>query len=88
MPENENNLNRRRIITINYCCWSGCWCRRVGSIFTSLKPSEKARAAGAPVTVNPSLCTGMLLTIEWWKTNLGYEKNKNYVDIPEKMMIF
>jgi len=67
MSEKENNLNRRKIITLTSIAAGAI--AGVGTsvpFLASLKPSEKARAAGAPVTVNPSLIQpGMLLTIEW-----------------------
>ena len=96
MSEKENNLNRRKIITITTIA-AGAIAGVGASVpfIASLKPSEKARAAGAPVTVNPSLIQpGMLLTIEWrgkpiWvmkrtETMLAsLEKNNDYLTDPQ-----
>ena len=96
MSEKENDLNRRKIITLTTIA-AGAIAGVGASVpfIASLKPSEKARAAGAPVTVNPSLIQpGMLLTIEWrgkpiWvmrrtETMLtSLEKNNDFLTDPQ-----
>ena len=96
MSNKENDSNRRKIITLTTIA-AGAIAGVGASVpfIASLKPSEKARAAGAPVTVNPSLIQpGMLLTIEWrgkpiWvmrrtETMLtSLEKNNNLLTDPQ-----